>query len=293
MEGASYEREADTPRTRVAFVSSGFFDNFGVGLIEGRSFDASGHADGMPVGIVNQRFADRYFQGEDALGRRVKPGGLNSDYEWMTIVGVAPNLGMSGGREINSDGIYLLNEQRPRRYMSLLVRARGEPLALTPIVRAEVAAIDPDLPIYRVDTLANEIDRTTIAERTFATLFIVFGLAALLLAVVGLYGVLAFAVRRRAKEIGIRIALGADAGKVLWLTLKGGLSQVFVGLAVGIALAALIAPTMVDMLFDANPWDPTVYLLIAIVLAITGAVASVVPAARATRVDPVETLRYE
>jgi putative ABC transport system permease protein len=161
------------------------------------------------------------------------------------------------------------------------------------MVRDEVAAIDPNLPIYQVYSLARLISESTSVERTFAVLFVVFGLAGLVLATVGLYGVMAFLVRRRTREIGIRMALGADARCILWLTARGGLLQLTFGLAAGMALAALLAPAMREMLFGANPWDWKIYTLIALVLSATGIAASLAPALRAARVDPMETLRYE
>jgi predicted permease len=293
MEGATYKRDQDMPPARLAVVSPGYFHTLGVGLIEGRGFSSSDDAGAQPVAIVNQRFANRFFPGESPLGQRIRYELLGLQSDWVTVVGVAPNLGMRGRVEEGSEGIYVPYPQHPRRYMSILLRAEGDVMALTPAVRAEVAAMDPNLPIYEVSSLSRRISEDTIPERTFATLFVIFGLTGLLLAAVGLYGVLAFAVRRRTREIGIRMALGADANSVLWLSWKGGLAQVLIGLGLGIALTAIVSPAMGELLFYTSPWDWTVYSLIALVLAVTGSVASVVPAARATRVDPMDTLRYE
>jgi putative ABC transport system permease protein len=293
MEAVAYDRVQDMPRARLAIVSPGFFDALGVGLIEGRGFGSSDDAGAQPVAIVNQRFANRFFAGQSPLGKRIRYKLFDAQSDWVTIVGVAPNLGMHGRVEEGSEGVYIPYPQHPRRYMSILLWAGGDAMALTPAVRAEVAAMDPSLPIYEVNSLARRISEDTIPERTFATLFVIFGLTGLLLAAVGLYGVLAFAVRRRTKEIGIRMALGADAGSVLWLSWKGGLAQVVIGLGLGIALSAIVSPAMGELLFYTSPWDWTVYSLIALVLAVTGSLASIVPAARATRVDPMDTLRYE
>jgi ABC-type lipoprotein release transport system permease subunit len=132
-----------------------------------------------------------------------------------------------------------------------------------------------------------------VAEQTFATLFVSFGAAALFLAGLGLYGVLAFAVRRRRKEIGIRIALGAEPGNILWLSVRSCTVQLLLGLSLGIGLAALLSPAIRELLFDANPWDWTVYVAIGAALSLTAIAASAAPTARALRVDPMETLRYE
>lgn len=293
MEDESYDRNQDLPWITYAVISDDFFRALDVQLLAGRMFSAIDHAESEPVAIINQRFAQLYFPGQDPLGRRVKLGALDSESPWRTIIGVAPNLAMRGRREAGSEGVYLPFSQSTRRTMSFLLSTGGDPVALAPMVRDEVAAIDPNLPIYQANSLARLISETTVPERTFAVLFVVFGLAGLVLATVGLYGVMAFLVRRRTREIGIRLALGADAWRILWLTAKSGLIQLALGLVIGVALAALLAPAMSDILFDANPWDWKIYVLIALVLTATGLAASVAPALRAARVDPMETLRYE
>jgi predicted permease len=292
-EEQSHDRDRDLPWAAFAVISDDFFRALDVQLLAGRSFSAIDHAESEPVAIINQRFARLYFPGQDPLGRRIKLGGLDSENPWRTIVGVAPNVAMERRRERGSEGIYLPFSQSTWRTMSVLLRTAGDPLALTPTVRDEVAAIDPNLPIYQVNSLDRLIYEDTVPERTQAVLFVVFGLAGLVLATVGLYGVVSFLVRRRTREIGIRIALGADARRILWLTAKSGLIQLAVGLTIGVALAALLAPAMSEVLYDANPWDWKVYTLIILVLTATGLAASLAPALRATRVDPMETLRYE
>jgi putative ABC transport system permease protein len=274
-------------------ISDEYFRTLDVQLLAGRGFSAIDHAESEPVAIINQRFARLYFPGQDPLGRRIKLGWLDSENPWRTIVGVAPDLAMARRRERGSEGIYLPFSQSTRRTLSVLLRTAGDPLALVPMVRDEIAAIDPNLPIYEIDSLDRLIYEATAPERTLAVLFVVFGLAGLVLATVGLYGVMAFLVRRRTREIGIRMALGADAGRILWLTARNGLMQLALGLAIGVALAALLAPALREVLYDANPWDWRIYTLIALNLTATGVAASVAPALRAARVDPMETLRYE
>jgi predicted permease len=293
LEREAYARDQDIPRTRVAAISDGFFDVLGAGMIEGRGFDAGDDAESQPVAIVNQRYAERFFPGESPLGRRIRIGDLDTERPWRTIVGVAPNLAMNARLERGADGLYIPAAQQPMRTMFILLRAHGDAAALMPAARAGLAAVDPDLPIYQVSTLAAEIERETIAQHTFATLFVSFGAAALFLAGLGLYGVLAFAVRRRTKEIGIRIALGADSGNIVWLTMRSSLVQMIVGFGLGIGIAAMLSPVVRELLFDANPWDWTVYVGIGAALSLTAIAASAAPTARALRVDPMETLRYE
>jgi len=292
-EGESYDPDEDLPLAVYAVISEDFFRALDVRLLAGRTFSAIDHAESEPVAIVNQRFARLYFPGQDPLGRRIRLGRLDSESPWRTIVGVTPNLAMARRRERGSEGIYLPFSQSTRRTMSVLLRTSGDPLALAPMVRDEVAAIDLSLPIYQVSSLARLISEYTASLRTLAVLFVVFGMAGLVLATVGLYGVMAFLVRRRTREIGIRMALGADARRILWLTAKSGLIQLALGLAIGVVLASLVALAMFDILSGANPWDWRIYTLIALVLIATGLAASLAPALRAARVDPVETLRYE
>ena len=283
----------ELPTTSTATISPGFFRTLDVELVEGREFDVGDDANNQPVVVVNQSFADRFFPGESPLGRQIKMIASFTERDWMTIVGIAPDLGMNRQLAVNADGLYVPFSQETRRGMSLLVRTQGDPLESVADVREVVASLDPHLPIYRVNSLAQSISNETIPERAFSVLFVCCGAAALMLAVVGLYGVMAFTVRRRTKEIGIRMALGARTKRILWLGLRGGLVQLAIGLIAGAGIAALIAPPLADMLFGTSPWDLQVYVPIALILCGSGVVASIVPAAWATRVDPMETLRCE
>ncbi len=291
--GTDYEDYSELPTTSTATISPGFFRTLDVELVEGREFSVGDDANNQPVVVVNQSFADRFFPGESPLGRQIKMIASFTERDWMTIVGIAPDLGMNRQLAVNADGLYVPFSQQTRRGMSLLVRTQGDPLESVANVREVVASLDPHLPIYRVNSLAQTISNETVPERAFSVLFVCCGAAALMLAVVGLYGVMAFTVRRRTKEIGIRMALGARTKRILWLGLRGGLVQLAIGLIAGAGIAALIAPPLADMLFGTSPWDLQVYVPIALILCCSGVVASIVPAAWATRVDPMETLRCE
>ncbi len=191
-------------------------------------------------------------------------------------------------------GVYVPLAQNDARFLSISVRAAGtDALALAPMVRDEVMAIDPDLPIYWVNTLAAVIGENTLGYRVMGLLFTVFGVVALFLGAVGLYGVMAFAVSRRTQEFGVRMALGAQAADVLRLVLKQGVLQLGIGLFLGLGVAALLLLALPNMLFNAEPWDPLIFLVISLVLFAVGMLATYVPARRATLVDPVQALRYE
>jgi len=249
---------------------------------------------------VNQRFAERFLPGAEALGRRIRLGGLDSDGPWVEIVGVVPNLRMEGvgnvepGEETDQPGLYLPLAQQDGRFMSIAARARGtDPLALAAAVRDAVSAVDADTPVYFERTLRAAMDENLWFYRIFGTLFLVFGLAALFLASVGLYGVMSFSVTQRTGEMGIRMALGAQTGQVLRMILRQGLRQILIGVAVGAVLAFAVARGLALLLYQVEPWDPATFTAVLILLALTGMGASLVPALRATRVDPGVALRNE
>lgn len=290
LPGREYTTDRDYHPTRGVIVSDGYFDTLNV-AVDGRAFDAR-DAGGPPAVIVNQSFA-RTFYPAGAVGQSLALA-TGADQEWRTIVGVVPDLGM--GRSPGDtfpQGIYLPLSQVAAGTLTLLVRTDGAPLNLTAAARDAVRAIDPNLPIFNVSTVRQSIDNQTWEFRVFGTLFMTFGVAALFLATVGLYGVMAFSVSTRTQEIGVRIALGATTRDVLQLVLRQGLIQVAVGIVLGIGLAAGLGSAMQLLLFDVTPHDPATFVVVGVVLALTGLVACFVPARRASRVDPMEALRAQ
>ena len=293
VEGETYDRDQDFPLVRRAVSSPKYFETFGVNILQGRDFTVEDHAESLPVAIVNQSFANKYYPDENVLGRRIRLGASQSEEPWLMIVGVAPDMFMGGADNENPEGLYVPLAQNVARFMYMVARAERDALALTPMVRDEVIAIDGNLPIYWVNTLERAIEQSTWFYTVFGTLFMIFGAVALFLASVGLYGVMAFSVSRRTREVGIRMALGAEGRDVLRLVLRQGLIQLAIGVVVGIGLAVLLSRGLEVILFDVEPLDPTIFVAIAGVLLATGLLASFVPARRATRVDPLVALRYE
>jgi predicted permease len=295
VEITSYAAYRDHPVARRAAVSPGFFETLDAGLQRGRSFEARDDADAPGIGIVNQRFADIYFPGEDPLGRRIREVTRAGAGEWKTIVGLAPNLKIEGfypGQD--SAGYYVpLAQHRVSSAGIALEADRGEPAALAASLRGAVQAVDPEIPVYEPRTLDEVIDRQTWAFRVFGALFIAFGFAALFLASVGLYGVLAFAVNRRTHEFGVRMALGARAADVIGLVLRQGATQLGIGLALGLGLALVLSRAMAIFTFQVSPIDPAVFGLSMVFVVSVGALAGFVPALRATRVDPTVALKHE
>ena len=276
-----------------AAITPGFFDTFDVHLVRGRDFSDADDAAAPRVAIVNESFAAKFFPKEDPVGRHLRLGLADSKEPWITIVGVAPDLYMAGIQNERPWGFYVPIAQNPPRFASLAVRAAGAPMTLTSAVRDQVAALDPDLPLYWVRTLAQGIAENNWHYSVFGSLFMAFGAAALFLATVGLYGVMAFAVSRRTQEIGLRMALGASGGRVLSMVLRQGAWQIGLGLALGILLAGGLSRMLTILLYGVQPWDLQVFAIVIIALAAAATLACLIPARRAMRVDPMVALRYE
>ncbi len=293
VEGKTYDRDQDYPMARGNSVSPGYFESFGASVLQGRDFTAQDRAETLPVAIVNQSFVQAFFPGESPVGRRFRVGDSTSEEPWVTIVGVVPDLFMGGPENEFPEGFYLPMAQKVARFMFMLARTDANPMALAPLVRDEVVAVDENLPIYWVRTLEQAIAESTWFYTVFGTLFVVFGGVALFLAAIGLYGVMSFAVSRRTKEVGVRMALGAERGDVLKLVLKQGLWQLAIGVVLGIGFGALLSRGLQEFLFEVGAMDPMTFVAIAVVLVSTGILASLIPARRATRVDPMVALRYE
>ena len=292
MGGVRYENERSIPQSRVVGISPVFFKTFGATLLQGRPFESGDRPNAPLVAIVNRPFAERYFNG-DAMGRQIR---LDAKAGWATIVGVAPELGITGGtgdRNSGTDAVYVPLAQSSYTNVAVAARTTGDATALVSTLREAVAQLDPDVPLYQEGRLDVTLAQASAGEKVFGGLFTFFGIAALILAIVGLVGVLAFSVSRRTRELGIRIALGGRAASILWLVLRGGLIQLLVGVTIGLALAAAVAPQFGGALFEQEPHDPLVYAGIALVLMVAGAVAAIVPARRALAVSPMTALRSE
>lgn len=293
VEGRSYAEERDYPFARSGQITPGYFEAVGVELAEGRDFTAFDEPGSDPVAIVNRSFAATHFTGESALGRRFRPG--RETGPWLTVVGVVPDLFMEGVGNPQGDpaGYYRPIAQSDAQFMSVLARGPADPMTLTEPVRDAVGRVHADTPVYYSATLTERIEEDTWFYNVFGTLFVVFGVVALFLAAVGLYGVMSFSVARRTSEVGIRMALGASQGQVLSLILRQGVEQIAIGLVLGLGLAVLISRALRVALFEVSPNDPMVFLSIVGLLAVTGVAATLVPARRATRADPSSALRYE
>lgn len=293
IEGVSYAAERDVPDPRWYAVTDGYFEAYGVKVLEGRAFTTSDRADAAPVVVVNKAFAEKYFPATDAIGHRIRLGGLTSKEPWMTIVGIVPTMFSGDAQHPRSPAFFAPLSQHHSSFVSLIVQTAGPPMAVTQQVRQTVAQLNPDIPLYWVYSMDEALARPLWYIRVFGTMFMIFGAIALFLAAIGLYAVMSFSVSRRTREVGIRMALGAQAGQVIRMMFRQGVMQLGAGIAVGLLLAAAIGQATSVILFEVQPRDPQVFGGVVVVLAITGMLACLLPARRATRVDPLTALRSQ
>ncbi len=295
VEGETYEADTEFPNAREGIVTPGYFETFNTPILQGRVFSALDRVGDLPVAIVNQTFFRNFFPDGDALGRRLRMGRRDATANWLTVIGVVPDMRMEGigNNDASPAGFYIpIAQSGVSNFVSIAVRTSGPPMTKTSEVRQAVASIDRNLPIYNVVSMSGVIANQTWFYSVFGTLFVVFGFVALFLASVGLYGVMSFAVNRRTQEMGIRMALGAHGGELVRLVMKRGILQLGVGMVLGIALAALAAAQLQIVLFEVDARDPLVFGTVVAVLAFTGLIASLIPARRVTKGDPVEALTH-
>lgn len=293
VDGATYNADRDIPNARWAAVSAGFFETFAIPILQGRGIASTDRAESDPVVVVNRAFADRFFPKGSPIGRRIRMGGRDSRQPWLTVVGVVPTTFSGDPEQPREPAYYAPMSQHYASFVSIAVATAGEPMALTAAVRGAVQSLNPDIPLYWVYSMDEALARPTWYIRVFGTLFMILGLIALFIAAVGLYAVMAFSVSRRTRQVGIRMALGAGAGDVVGLVVRQGAWQMGVGMLLGLGFAASVAQLMSVILFDVRPRDPATFGGVVAVLAASGLIACLIPARRATRVDPLLALRSE
>jgi predicted permease len=272
-------------------VSPHYFETLGTPILEGRDFDARDIKDESRVAIVNQRFARRYFGDKSALGRHLGRGNGPKTKLDIEIVGVAADSLYEGPREGVRRQVFVPNWGK--NSAAFYVRAGLGSGLIYAALRNEVKKLDASMPVYEMKTLAVQLDQTLMTERLIAMLSAGFGLLATLLASVGLYGVMAFAVARRTKEMGLRMAMGAQRGAVIWLVMKEVLLLLSIGLVIGIPATAGLARYVSNQLYGVKANDPWLGGVAIILLVLVSGIAGLIPAHRASRIDPILALRYE
>ncbi|HEX8283360.1 MAG TPA: ABC transporter permease [Pyrinomonadaceae bacterium] len=296
IEGRQLAPGESSPHGDRWMPSDDYFQTMGIPLLKGRYFDARDTADSPPVVIVSEALARKYWPGEDPVGKRITFNRIpnTQDPLWREIVGVVGHVRNEGLEGESRGQYYVPYSQRPNSSeLFVVVRTDADPSSLAPSVRGAVAAVDRDLPVFRVTTMEKLVSESLSQRRFSLFLFGVFAALALALAVVGLYGVMSYAVAQRTHEIGLRMALGAQARDVLKMVVGQGMLLVAVGLALGLLGAFFLTWTMESLLFEVSAADPLTYAGIALLLGSVALLASYLPARRATKVDPMVALRYE
>jgi putative ABC transport system permease protein len=288
LEGYQPQPNEDT-ELNTNIVGPNYFSTMGIPLVAGRDFNAQDREGSPLVAVVNEVLARRYFGG-NALGRRLR---LGSEERFREIVGVARTAKYRNLREEPMPFIYTPLAQDHQSGMTLMVRTAGDPAALVGAVRNEIRALNKDVPLFSVQTMKERIGSELAADRMIAVLLSVFGGAALMLAAIGIYGVMGYAVAQRTHEIGIRIALGADQRDILKLIVSQGMLLIVIGAGIGLALALAATRLLKSLLFGVSATDPLTFVSVVVVLVGVALLACYLPARRAMKVDPLVALRYE
>ncbi len=272
-------------------VSRGYFATMRTPLLSGRDFRDDDAKEDPTVAIVNRRFAEHFFPGRSALGKRIGFGDGPGTKLTIEIIGVVGDALYEGPREGVHRQVFIPNWGRNSAVFYLRMRAPTS--ATSALIRNEVRHLDASIPVYEMNTLEAQLDETLLTDRLIATLSAGLGLLATLLASVGLYGVMAFVAARRRKELGIRLALGAQPGRVIWLVMREVLLLLAIGLAIGIPAAMALGGYVGTQLYGIQPYDPAIAAATVVLLAIVSALAGLIPAHRVSRIDPILALRSE
>jgi len=292
---ATFEVEGYAPRAdemihiEIDSVAPRYFQTMRIPLAEGREFSESDQSQSAPVVIVNETMARRYWAGQSPVGRRLRRG----SGEWSTVIGVARDVKQYGPAEPAHPWIYYPHAQEYYSMMTLVARTTGDPLQALAGVRGAVRVLDATLPLFDEKTLRTHCDSALFLDRIVVTFLSAFGLLALALAAIGLYGVMAYSVTARTSEIGIRMALGAQTSDVLKQVIKQGMVLALIGVAIGLAAAFALTRLMESLLFGVSATDVLTFTMAPLLLAAIALLACYLPAREATKVDPMIALRCE
>jgi predicted permease len=291
VDGRDYGDVSTKPFVNHLTVSPSYFETFRISPTQGRLFDTRDRNDTLPVAVINEFMAREMFPGESPLGKRIRFD-LAEEEMWFTIVGVVPDVVMDEDGEIDH-GVYISVLQRPERFMSIAVRGEGDPRSLVGAIRTALTQTDPDLALYWLRTFDESRLIRTAGFRIIGTMFAVFAGVALVLAAAGLFGVLAFHVGQRTREIGVRRALGADDRRILRMVMRASGVQIALGVGIGMALLPLMARSLGEVLGQVSPYDPAIYMMVVALMIAVAIAATLTPTRRALKVDPAAALRYE
>jgi putative ABC transport system permease protein len=293
IEGRVLTSENDDLVADRRMVSPQYFNALSIPLIKGRGFSDRDDQTATGVAIVSDSWARRFLPNEDSIGNRIKLGGRDSTRPWLSIVGIAGDV---RDTRLESDArpcVYVPYPQFPSSGMTLVVRAGFDPRVLVSAIRDEVWAVDKDQPVTDAKTMGQYVADSVSPRRSGALLLSIFASLALVLASVGVYGVMAYSVTRQVHEIGIRVALGAQSSDVIKLVVGRGMALVLIGVMIGLAGALALTRLMTSLLYGVSATDPMTFGVVSVLLVADALLASYIPARRATRVDPMVALRCE
>jgi predicted permease len=294
VEGFPVMSVGTAPIIQHTVVTPGYFRTMGITLLAGRDF-TDGDVKGAPlVTIIDERLAREYWPNESAVGKRIRFGPPEDNEPWHTIVGVVSVVRHETMQQDTRKSVYLPHQEVPVTGVSLVARTSSpDPQDVVGAIRRELAQLDPDLPLSEIATMEKVVAESIWQPRLYAMLFAVFAGGALVLAMIGIYGVMAFLVQTRTHEIGVRMALGATARDVFKLIVGGGMKLTIVGVAVGVSGAIALTRLMHGLLFNTSTTDPLTFIVISLLLSLAAFLACYLPARRAAKVDPLTALRYE
>ena len=294
IEGEPQPDARRRPNVDAVVTTPDYFAVMGDQILAGRDFT---DADGLPASLtvlVNRQFAQGVLHTENPLGKRLRLYKKDVAQPWLTVVGVVPNIPYKNESRAKRDpAIYLPYRLEINSSMSVAARTSVPPSSLKQAFRHEVQAMDDGLPVMNLHTMDEQMEQRNWPYRVFGSLFAIFAVIALLLASVGLYAVIAHSVSQRTQEIGVRMALGATGSHVMRLVFSQGMTQLGLGLAIGLAAAVAVTKVLKALLVDVSPTDPATFVATALVLTLAAAGGCWIPARRAMRVDPIEALRHE
>src|SRR5215204_1892524 len=293
VEGFPVLPVGQAPMIQHTVVTPGYFRTMGIPLLAGRDFTDADTKGTPDVTIVDERLAREYWPNDTPIGKRIRFGPPEDNEPWHIVIGVVSAVRHQRMQEETRESVYLPHAKMPVNGLSLVARTSSDPRDFVAAIRREVAQLDPDLPVSGVATMEEVVAESIWQPRLYATLFSVFASGALILALIGIYGVMAFLVQTRTHEIGIRMALGATARDVFKLIVGRGMKLTAIGILIGVAGAAALTRLMHSLLFNTSATDPITFILISVLLSLAAFLACYIPARRAAKVDPLVALRYE
>jgi len=293
IEGRPLTQRGEVRSAIVETTTPNYFNTLNIALRDGRLLSETDGTESPQVAVISEGLAKRYFPGENPLGRHIKTGKAESASAWMTVVGVVNEVHYSWIVKEDVPTIYRSFRQAPPFSTTVVVRTAGDPLKFVSAVRAEIAAVDANVPLYNLKPMDKVITESIVGIAYVATMMAVLGVIALVLASAGVFGVMSYSVSERSHEIGIRMSMGAQTGDVLALVLRSGMLLTMLGLAIGLPIAFLLARALSSLLFGVQAADPVSFIGLPLLLLAVAAIACYLPARRAAHLDPLQALRHD